>query len=186
MNNEKINSKIKLLKNSSFVILIFVILKFRNIDRSTFRLPKFWLSPQGNIQKWKILKFTRITKQFIVHMERNSIEFKKIIKLFSPCYAIFVAYAKSFLYTSFYFSSILTNRLIVTTDNDCEAKCVYRKRIAFPHPIFLASCSPRFTLLSKWRMIRHYCVWTSEMMKYDVSIQFSYNIQRFIIFYGKF
>ena len=36
MNNEKINSKIKLLNNSSFVILIFVILKFRNISRSTF------------------------------------------------------------------------------------------------------------------------------------------------------
>ena len=34
MNNEKINSKIKLLHNSSFVILIFVILKFRNIERS--------------------------------------------------------------------------------------------------------------------------------------------------------
>ena len=33
MNNEKMNSKIKLSK--SFVILIFVILKFRNISRST-------------------------------------------------------------------------------------------------------------------------------------------------------
>ena len=42
MDNEKINSKIKLLKNSSFVILIFVILKFRNIGRSTFRSSKFW------------------------------------------------------------------------------------------------------------------------------------------------
>ena len=30
MNNEKINSKIKLSNNSYFVILIFVILKFRN------------------------------------------------------------------------------------------------------------------------------------------------------------
>ena len=41
MNNEKINLKIKLSNNSSFVILIFVILKFRNIDRSTSRHSKF-------------------------------------------------------------------------------------------------------------------------------------------------
>ena len=34
MNNEKINSKLKLSNNSSFIILIFVILKFRNIVRS--------------------------------------------------------------------------------------------------------------------------------------------------------
>ena len=44
MNNEKINSKIKLSNNSSFVILIFVIFKFRNIGRSTFRHSKFFLS----------------------------------------------------------------------------------------------------------------------------------------------
>ena len=42
MYDEKINSKIKLSNNSSFVILIFVILKFRNIGRSTFRRYKFW------------------------------------------------------------------------------------------------------------------------------------------------
>ena len=41
MNNEKINSKMKLLNNSPFVILIFVILKFRNIGRYTFRRSKF-------------------------------------------------------------------------------------------------------------------------------------------------
>ena len=29
----------------SFVILIFAILKFRNIDRSTFRRSKFWPPP---------------------------------------------------------------------------------------------------------------------------------------------
>ena len=40
MKNEKINSKIKLSNNSSFVISIFVILKFRNIGRS-----KFWPPP---------------------------------------------------------------------------------------------------------------------------------------------
>ena len=40
--NEKLNSKIKLSNNSSFVILIFAILKFRNIGRSTFPRSKFW------------------------------------------------------------------------------------------------------------------------------------------------
>ena len=42
---KKINLQIKLWNNSSFVILIFAILKFRNIDRSTFRRSKFWPSP---------------------------------------------------------------------------------------------------------------------------------------------
>ena len=41
MNNEKPNSKIKLSNNLPFVILIFVILKFRNIGRSTIRRSKF-------------------------------------------------------------------------------------------------------------------------------------------------
>ena len=41
MNGEKINSKIKLSNNSSFVILIFVILKFGNIGRSRFRRSNF-------------------------------------------------------------------------------------------------------------------------------------------------
>ena len=40
---ENLNSKIKLSNNSSFVILIFAILKFRNIGRSTFRRSKIWL-----------------------------------------------------------------------------------------------------------------------------------------------
>ena len=48
MNNEKIISKIKLSNSSSFVILIFVILKFRNIGRSTFRRSKF-RPPPGKI-----------------------------------------------------------------------------------------------------------------------------------------
>ena len=39
--NEKLNSKIKLSNNTSFVILTFPILKFRNIGRSTFRRSKF-------------------------------------------------------------------------------------------------------------------------------------------------
>ena len=46
MNNEKINSKIKLSNNSSFVILSFVIFKFRNIGRSTFLRSKFWAPPE--------------------------------------------------------------------------------------------------------------------------------------------
>ena len=56
MNNEKIKSKIKLSNNSSFVILIFVNLKFQNIGRSTFCRSKFW-PPHKNWQiiskKWK-------------------------------------------------------------------------------------------------------------------------------------
>ena len=46
LKNEKLNYKIKWSNNSSFVILIFAILKFRNIDRSTFRRSKFWPPPR--------------------------------------------------------------------------------------------------------------------------------------------
>ena len=46
MSNEKINSQIKLSNNSSFTILIFVILKFRNIGRSTFEHSKFCTPPE--------------------------------------------------------------------------------------------------------------------------------------------
>ena len=52
MNNEKINLKIKLPNNSSFVLLVFVILKFQNIGRSTFYRSKF--SPPH--KNWQILK----------------------------------------------------------------------------------------------------------------------------------
>ena len=41
MNNEKINSKIKISNNSSFVILIFVILKFQNIGLLHSVVPNF-------------------------------------------------------------------------------------------------------------------------------------------------
>ena len=41
MNNEKMNLKIKLPDDSSFFILIFIILKFRNIGRSTFLRSEF-------------------------------------------------------------------------------------------------------------------------------------------------
>ena len=56
MNNEKINSKIKLSNNSSFVILIFVILKFWNIGRSTFRRYKFRPPPKKTILNCKLPK----------------------------------------------------------------------------------------------------------------------------------
>ena len=46
-NNEKINSKIKLSNNSSLVIVIFVILKFRNIPNIHSVVPNF--DPDTNI-----------------------------------------------------------------------------------------------------------------------------------------
>ena len=50
---KKNNKKNKFVKKiESFAILIFVILKFRNIDRSTFRRSKFWSPPNSTI--WKI------------------------------------------------------------------------------------------------------------------------------------
>ena len=52
--NEKINLKIKLSNNLSFVILIFAILTFRNIGRSKFRPTKF-LPPPRRVRV-KILK----------------------------------------------------------------------------------------------------------------------------------
>ena len=51
LKTEKLNSKIKLSNNSFFVILIFAILKFRNIGRSTFYRSKFWLPPKSF---WKL------------------------------------------------------------------------------------------------------------------------------------
>ena len=42
---KKVKSIMKLSNNSSFVILIFAILKFRNIDRFVFRRLKLWPSP---------------------------------------------------------------------------------------------------------------------------------------------
>ena len=54
LKNEKLNSKIKLSNNSSFVILIFAIVKFLNICRSTFRHSKFW--PPPNFRKWCLWK----------------------------------------------------------------------------------------------------------------------------------
>ena len=50
LKNEKLNSKIKLSNNSSFVILIFAILKFRNIGRS-----KFWPPPKKSLNFFKLL-----------------------------------------------------------------------------------------------------------------------------------
>ena len=49
MSDEKINSKIILSNKSSFTILVFVILKFRNIGRSTFEHSKFCTPPTDKI-----------------------------------------------------------------------------------------------------------------------------------------
>ena len=50
LKNEKLNSKIKLSNNSSFVILIFAIMKFRNIGRCRFRRFQFWRSLLSLVQ----------------------------------------------------------------------------------------------------------------------------------------
>ena len=55
---KKINSIMKLSNNSSFVILVFAILKFRNIDRFTFRHSEFWLPPMIKFPKFNNLENT--------------------------------------------------------------------------------------------------------------------------------
>ena len=54
LRNEKLNSKVKLSNNWYFVILMFAILKFRNIGRSIFRRSKFWPHPTAHNSLWKI------------------------------------------------------------------------------------------------------------------------------------
>ena len=56
MNNEKMNSEIKLSNNSSFVILIFVTLKFRNISRSLY-IPSFQIFTPTQLIIWKLANF---------------------------------------------------------------------------------------------------------------------------------
>ena len=70
MNNEKINSKIKLSNNLSFIILIFVILKFRNIGRSTFRRSKCWPPPKKN-QNGGCMKKTFYEKKLFFSNSRH-------------------------------------------------------------------------------------------------------------------
>ena len=53
----KINSKIKLSNNLYSVILIFEILKFRNIGRSIFRRSKIWPPPPKNFKFEKLANF---------------------------------------------------------------------------------------------------------------------------------
>ena len=77
LKNEKLNSEIKLSNNSSFVILIFAILKFRNIGRSKFRRSNFRLPPIifvcFNLNKcWK--KKTKIRRLQVA--KKNFISFK--------------------------------------------------------------------------------------------------------------
>ena len=68
MNNEKINLKIKLSTNSCFVILIFVILKFRNIGCSIYILSLQILNPT---QKTRILVI-RDTKKSLKNQPYSS------------------------------------------------------------------------------------------------------------------
>ena len=54
LRNEKFNSEVKLSNKWYFVILIFAILKFRNIGRSIFRRSKFWPHPTAHNSLFKI------------------------------------------------------------------------------------------------------------------------------------
>ena len=71
----------KLSKNSSFVILIFEILKFRNIDRSTFRRSKFGHPLKiCNLGNSKHLLFGKFQKFVIWKILKNFL--LKILKIF--------------------------------------------------------------------------------------------------------
>ena len=65
--NEKLNSKIKLSNNSSFVILIFAILKFRNVGRSTFRHSKFWPPPERLFYFYRLIPL-HTQNMFDIHL----------------------------------------------------------------------------------------------------------------------
>ena len=88
MKNEKLNSKIKLTCNSSFVILIFAILKFRTIGRSTFRRSKFSALPilgfklQGKVGEGGLPSFSKF-----------------YLEIFQKCFFIFTTY----IFTPFYY-----------------------------------------------------------------------------------
>ena len=70
--NKKINSIIKLSNISSFVILIFAILKFRNVSRFTFRRLKFW-SPPLLPNTWGIIQH-----KYFSYGGREPVESKKM------------------------------------------------------------------------------------------------------------
>ena len=56
---KKINSIMKLSNNSSFVILIFEILEFRIINRSTFRRSKFGWGSKFGTTKWRTASISK-------------------------------------------------------------------------------------------------------------------------------
>ena len=66
LKNEKVNSKIKWSNNSSFVILIFAIWKFRNIIVLHFIVPN--LDPPSAIVHCKILRKNEVIKYCIEKM----------------------------------------------------------------------------------------------------------------------
>ena len=67
LKNEKINSKIKLSNKSSFVILLFAILKFWNFGRSTFCRSKFRPTPKLNYSAKNELKENFGKLQYFSH-----------------------------------------------------------------------------------------------------------------------
>ena len=82
LKNEKLNSKIKLSNHPSFVILIFAILIFRNIGRSTFRRSKFWPPPKIWIKIkiiWKTIKTLILDNNDVKKLLKNQKMFDKLI-----------------------------------------------------------------------------------------------------------
>ena len=79
------NTIIKLSKNSSFVILIFATLKFRNFSRSTFRRSKFWPPPKitnvKNYEKFNYSNFFNLRIHFFIF---SKIIWTQISFSFSP------------------------------------------------------------------------------------------------------
>ena len=62
---------IKLSNNSSFVILIFPIFKFRNIGRSTFLRSKFWFPPIAHF-KLVTVHFKMFSDQALIILPSSS------------------------------------------------------------------------------------------------------------------
>ena len=74
----KIHSKIKPRNNSSFVILIFAISKFRNIDRSTFSRSKFRPPPLSTPRREGAV-FTLVSNKQMLQL-MASIALKELIR----------------------------------------------------------------------------------------------------------
>ena len=83
MNSEKINSEIKLSNNSSFVILIFVILKFRkrerqNLERRNVERPVFRNFEIANIKIKKDELFDNFIFEVFFSFFRNYLNTRNI------------------------------------------------------------------------------------------------------------